>query len=196
MLAAASSMSRFAPPSQIFGVDGVSRPFVSTAATNPSSRCWSLRRRPLSSTFRAPSCAATPPGIVSSASGVEEDEAVREDSKSSDESRQLRVQSFLSLRSWAIRFMISSDSWLWVLLNSWSTPIDPLVASPQHRLPPLRSSAPFRSQCFLRRRWPEAVRRSQYIMLPTLVAVDWWSLGIAQVVKKELIQPKIMPLTS
>ncbi|CAA7405011.1 unnamed protein product [Spirodela intermedia] len=89
MLAAASSMSRFVPSSQIFGVDGVSRPFVSTAAMNPSPRCWSLRRRPLSSTFRAPS-SATPPGIVSSASGVEEDEAVREDPKSSDETRQLR----------------------------------------------------------------------------------------------------------
>ncbi|CAA6668180.1 unnamed protein product [Spirodela intermedia] len=100
MLAAASSMSRFVPSSQIFGVDGVSRPFVSTAAMNPSPRCWSLRRRPLSSTFRAPS-SATPPGIVSSASGVEEDEAVREDPKSSDETRQLRYS--LSQHSWAIR---------------------------------------------------------------------------------------------
>uniref|UniRef100_A0A1D1XFV2 30S ribosomal protein S1, chloroplastic n=1 Tax=Anthurium amnicola TaxID=1678845 RepID=A0A1D1XFV2_9ARAE len=87
MLATLGSMNGFYMSSQPFGVEGASRPSMPTAAMYPSSGCFSFRRRRAScSPFRTTSCAV----LVSSSSGVEEEEAVRQDSKAIDDTRQGR----------------------------------------------------------------------------------------------------------
>ncbi|XP_078447202.1 nucleic acid-binding proteins superfamily [Wolffia australiana] len=84
MVQAAGLMSRLGLPSVLLGASELARPSC------PSSRIWVLQKRSLRSSIKAQSSSALPSGAVSSASGVDEDEALREDSKAGEESRPIR----------------------------------------------------------------------------------------------------------